>query len=116
MKYAAFFRNVNLGRPGSPSKTQLEQAFINAGAESAASFLTNGTLVFTIKPESDPIQLLTEASALLKIECGLKEPGFLRSVAYLSDLVNLDPFESVDLSSIYLCSVTFLHAAISGRP
>lgn len=116
MKYAVFYRNVNLGRPGSPSKVQFEQAFMNAGAESAASFLTNGTLVFTIRPETDPIQLLTEASALLKIECGLKEPGFLRSVAYLSDLVNLDPFASVDLSSIYLCCITFLHAGIPTLP
>ena len=116
MKYAAFFRNVNLGRPGSPSKAQLEQAFVNAGAESASSFLTNGTVVFTTRPKADPSKLLLTASRLLKLECGLIEPGFVRSVAHLSDLVKLDPFSSIDQGSLHLCSVTFLHTTIPAPP
>jgi len=116
MKYAAFFRKVNLGRPGSPSKAQLEQAFVHAGAQSASSFLTNGTVVFTTRPKADPSKLLVAASSLLKVECGLIEPGFVRSVAHLRDLVKLDPFSSVEQGSIYLCSVTFLPAAIPAPP
>jgi uncharacterized protein (DUF1697 family) len=49
VKYAAFFRNLNLGRKNCPSKAQLEQAFLDAGAREASSFLTNGTLVFLEK-------------------------------------------------------------------
>jgi len=33
MRYAAFFRNVNLGHPNSPSRQQLESAFSTAGAD-----------------------------------------------------------------------------------
>jgi uncharacterized protein (DUF1697 family) len=116
MKYAAFFRNVNLGRPGSPGKAGLEQAFVNAGAESASSFLTNGTLVFTTRPKANPSRLLATASNLLQIECGLMEPGFVRSVAYLKDLVELDPFSAVDRSSGNLCCITFLHASMTAPP
>jgi len=35
MKYAVFYRNLNLGRPRCPDRAQFE-----------AAFLTNGTLVF----------------------------------------------------------------------
>jgi uncharacterized protein (DUF1697 family) len=45
-KYAAFFRNLNLGRSNYPDRQGFEAAFLEAGAPHAASFLTNGTLVF----------------------------------------------------------------------
>ena len=51
MHYAAFLRNVNLGRPNSPTRAQFEAAFLASGAASAASFLVNGTLVFTLARE-----------------------------------------------------------------
>jgi len=116
MKYAAFFRNVNLGRPRSPTKVQLEEAFLEAGATDAQSFLTNGTLVFTVRPRANPSRILDTASKQLRIACGLKEPGYVRSVAYLRELVELDPFVSVDQSTVYLCCVTFLHASVPVPP
>ena len=37
MRFAAFFRNLNLGRPSCPTREQLESAFVEAGAGAAAS-------------------------------------------------------------------------------
>ena len=42
MKHAAFFRNLNLGRPNCPTRAQFEAAFVAAGAGFASSLLTNG--------------------------------------------------------------------------
>ena len=41
-------------------------------------------------------------------ECGLKEPGFLRELAALRELVDSEPFRGVDLSTVYGCCVTFV--------
>ena len=110
MKYAVFFRNVNLGRPPSPTRAQLEEAFTAAGAESAASFLSNGTLVFSPARGARPHQVLAGACRRLRMGCGLEQPAFLRRIDRLIDLVASDPFAGVDPASVYDCLVTFLSA------
>jgi uncharacterized protein (DUF1697 family) len=109
LKYAAFFRNLNLGRPNCPSKTQFEMAFVQAGARSAASFLTNGTLVFSVAPGGRARQVLAGACAVLRNSCGLKEPAYIRPVGYLSQLVATRPFAAIEPGSVYACCVSFLH-------
>ena len=109
MKYAAFFRNLNLGRANSPTRLQFEAAFIEAGAGSAASFLTNGTMVFEPAPATRPRQLLASACHALRTSCGLKEPAFLRRVDDLAELVAADPFSAIDPASVYERCVSFLH-------
>ena len=116
MQYAVFFRNLNLGRPNSPTKAQLEQAFLDAGALTAQSFLTNGTIVFTTRPRASPSKLLADSAKRLHAACGLVEPGFLRTMPYLRELVALQPFANVDTASVYQCCVTFLHAGVTTFP
>jgi uncharacterized protein (DUF1697 family) len=108
VKYAAFFRNMNLGRQNCPSKAQLENAFVRAGAERAASFLTNGTVVFDVPSGGRARKILVAAHRNLQIECGLKEPAYVRTVKYLAELVALEPFASVERASVYEFCVTFL--------
>ena len=108
MKYAVFFRNLNLGRPKAPTRDQFEQAFLDAGAAEATSFLTNGTLVFTPQDGVEPSEILTRACALLYTACGLVEPGFLRSLPYLTELVAEAPFAAVDMTAVYACCITFI--------
>jgi uncharacterized protein (DUF1697 family) len=101
MKYAVFYRNLNLGRPRCPTRAQFEAAFLAAGAETAASFLTNGTLVFEARNKTLARKVLAQASQSMAAECGLREPAFLRSVEQLAGLVALDPFARVDRESVY---------------
>lgn len=110
MKFAVFFRNLNLGRPNCPNRTQFEAAFMAAGARSTCSFLTNGTLVFETTSARAAAKILREASTSLQAECGLREPGFLRELSYLAALADLDPFNAADRERAYECCVTFLHA------
>ena len=116
MKYAVFFRNLNLGRANCPSRAQLEQAFIAAGAGSAESFLTNGTLVFSLQPGHRPRQVLATACAALRASCGLKEPGFIRRLDDLAGLVRNNPFSAVAPDSFYQCCITFLHDGMLQLP
>src|SRR5579864_3504406 len=74
MRYAAFFRNLNLGRPRSPDRAQFEAAFLQSGAASAVSFLVNGTLVYTVQPGLRPRDVAARACLAMRASCGLREP------------------------------------------
>jgi uncharacterized protein (DUF1697 family) len=116
VKYVAFFRNMNLGRPYCPSKTQFEAAFDAAGAESAQSFLTNGTLVFAARTDAQARTMLATARQTLARVCGLKEPSCLRRLAYLAKLVAEQPFAAVDRGKVYECCVSFMDAPRIRQP
>lgn len=106
MRFAVFLRNVNLDRPRCPSKAQFEQAFLDAGATQASSFLVNGTLAFDA-PAARARTIVRSATARLHEVCGLVEPAFLRRVDALAALVQSDPFAAVDRAAVYECCVTF---------
>lgn len=114
MKHAAFFRNTNLGRPRSPTRVQLETAFLDAGAGSAQSFLTNGTLVFEATSAASA-QVATRARDRLNAVCGLTEPVFVRSVAQLAKLVAAEPFAAIEQGDVYECCATLLPANAGRR-
>lgn len=109
-RYAAFLRNVNLGRPGSPSRAQLEAAFLQAGATSAASFQVNGTLVFTLTPGDRPRALASRAGERMRASCGLREPLFVRALAELRALAASDPFTGQVAEGRDACCITFIGA------
>ena len=109
-RYAAFLRNVNLGRPLSPSRQQLESAFLAAGAETAQSFQVNGTLVFTLAPGTRPRALAARACTALAARCGMREPVFVRSVDELRALVASDPFAGQVTEGRDACCISFLGA------
>src|SRR5438128_1525311 len=92
MKYAAFFRNLNLGHPNSPSRQQLESAFTSAGADDVSSFQTNGSVVFSVDDLALARRVTRQASATLNTLCGMAEPAFVHSVRQLARLVTADPF------------------------
>jgi uncharacterized protein (DUF1697 family) len=113
MKFAAFFRNLNLGRPPAPTRAQLESAFLDAGAASAESFLTNGTLVFEASTPAKAKKVVKRAGAILQESNGFREPAFVRDLAYLEELVRRDPFATVNHDGAYALGVTFLHEGLA---
>lgn len=106
--YAAFYRNLNLGRARAPSKAEFEEAFLGAGAKAAASFLVNGTIAFETTSAREANRIVARASASMNARCGLVEPAFVRPMPYLAALVASDPFVGVDRAGIYDVYVTFL--------
>ena len=110
MRYAAFLRNVNLGRPKSPTRSQLEAAFLDAGAASAVSFQVNGTLVFTLAPGARPRAVASRACEALAVRCDMREPVFVRSVDELRVLVDADPFAGQVAEGLDSLCISFLGA------
>ena len=104
VRYAAFLRNVNLGRPNSPTRAQFEEAFLVSGAASAESFLVNGTLVFTLEPGARPRAVAERACEAMRTGCGMREPVFVRSVEELRVLVESDPFGGERVPGLASCA------------
>ena len=109
-RYAAFLRNVNLGRPRSPTRAQLEAAFLAAGAATAESLQVNGTLVFTLARGARPRALAARACEALAASCDMREPVFVRSVDELRALAASDPFARHVAEGRDACCITFLGA------
>ena len=105
VRYAAFLRNVNLGRPNSPTRVQLEDAFLASGAASAESFQVNGTLVFTVAPGVRPRAVAARACDVMRASCGMREPVFVRRVEELRVLVESDPFGEDRVPGLASCAV-----------
>jgi uncharacterized protein (DUF1697 family) len=112
MKFVAFFRNLNLGRPPAPTRAQLESAFLDAGAASAESFLTNGTLVFETNTPAKAKKIVKRACTILQELNGFREPAFVRDLDYLAALVRRDPFAAVEHDDAYALGVTFLQEGL----
>jgi uncharacterized protein (DUF1697 family) len=109
-RYAAFLRNVNLGRPDSPTRVQFEDAFLKSGAASAESFLVNGTLVFTLAPGARARAVAARAREAMAATCGLREPVFVRALDELRALVESDPFAGQVAEGRDACCISFLGA------
>jgi len=119
MRFAAFFRNLNLGRPGSPTKAQLVAAFETAGAHDVLSVHAHGNVAFAAASERKARGVAEAANERLRVLCGLDEPVFVRSVKYLTELAATEPFANGPLDDVYECCVTFLPhdvADLSGLP
>ncbi len=101
MKFAAFLRNVNLGRPRAPTRAQLEAAMQAAGATEPQSFQTNGTVVFGARSLHGADRVLRKALKLLADECELAEPGCVRSLDELAALAATTAFEDYDRDEVY---------------
>ena len=107
MKFAAFFRNTNLGRIGSPTRLQLEKSFADAGAVKAASFQVNGTLVFESSSVKAAQIILRTASEALLSSVGLQEPCCVRPLNALSRLPWAEVFAAVNPAEVHELTVSF---------
>ena len=76
----AFFRNLNLGQPRSPSREQLVEAFETAGAKEVASYRSNGTVVFD---SPAPARTAREVVRALEPVCGYRDVVVVRRARWL---------------------------------
>ncbi len=115
MKFVAFLRNVNLGQPGSPTRAQLESAFRLAGAGDPASFMSNGTLVFSVSRSRLALGMARRAREILNDVCGLTEPVFVQSLVHLAHLAAENPFEEFPASAISERLISFFEPRAAAK-
>jgi uncharacterized protein (DUF1697 family) len=110
VRLVAFFRNLNLGQRLAPSRVDLEQAFLEAGAGSATSFQTNGTVIFDARSLRSGLKVVRLACEQFERHNGFAEPAFVRTWDYLTALVAREPFAAQRDPQAHAHAVTFLHA------
>jgi uncharacterized protein (DUF1697 family) len=107
-RYAAFLRNVMIGRKELTQEVLLD-AFLAAGADEVASVLATGNVVFTCASGGGEA-VAAAAAAHLAEAIGLYEPFFVRTLAALRALAAGDPFAAAPEGDVYERCVTFLPA------
>ena len=111
VRYAGFVRAVMLGRDGLHRDVLLE-CFTRAGAVAPRSYITTGNVTFTAAPsELDDIQ--DHVEALLADVVDRQTEVFIRSVAYLEDLLDADPFGTSPVDDAVENEVMFLSTPLA---
>ncbi|GAA5176077.1 hypothetical protein GCM10023321_83570 [Pseudonocardia eucalypti] len=103
-----FYRNMNLGHRNSPVRQVLERVLEEAGAESARSFQTNGTVLVEA---ADPRAVADRAAAGLQAACGYREVAFVRPFQQLVAILDREPFAGLTDERTYRETFTFLDDA-----
>ena len=73
-------------------------------------------MVFTVASGNRARKILASACEVLRGTCALKEPGYIRTVEYLAELVALNPFSKVAQGSVYECCASFVHPQSGALP
>jgi Protein of unknown function (DUF1697) len=84
-RHVAFFRNLNVGQRGSPTRDQLLAAFTTAGARDVVSFQANGTVVFRA---SAPIRTTELARSYLVLETPWVDVAPVRTGSWVRGLAD----------------------------
>lgn len=113
MRFVAFFRAVNFGHRGSPAKTEFISAFVAAGAADAASLQSHGNGVFSARDEHEAAAIADDVLDRLRDACGTRGPVYVRSLRYLADLVESNPFAAAPQDDVYERCVTFLPGEVA---
>ena len=83
-RHVAFFRNLNLGQRGSPTRDQLLAAFEEARATEVTSFQVNGTVIFRA---SAPVHTMDLVRSYLVSRTEWHDVAPVRSARWVIDLV-----------------------------
>jgi uncharacterized protein (DUF1697 family) len=84
-RHVAFFRNLNHGQRGSPTRDQLLAAFAAAHATEVTPFQVNGTIIFRA---SEPTRVVDLVRATLAEEAGWSDIAPVRRASWVRDLVD----------------------------
>lgn len=102
--HAVFYRSLNLGHRGSPTREQLEHSLLDAGAERVKSFQTNGTVLIVA---DDPERVVSDAAGTLAQGAGYDDAAMVRSVASLREVLDADHFAGHTDERTYRETFTF---------
>ncbi|GAA3681940.1 hypothetical protein GCM10022224_052830 [Nonomuraea antimicrobica] len=104
--FVVFYRNMNLGHPKSPDRATLEGALREAGAVSARSFQTNGTVLIEVG-DAAPGEVVGRAAARLRTAGGYDDAAFVRPLDRLAAILDRAPFAGAGDERTYRETFTF---------
>lgn len=107
MKYAAFFRALNVGGHGLIKMQHLKELFDSAGFDDVRTYIQSGNIVFTSK-EKDKLKLEKMAEEILKNELEYPVNTFIRSDKEIEKIIKDNPFSEAALSKNLVLYYAFL--------
>ncbi|MFD1931181.1 MULTISPECIES: DUF1697 domain-containing protein [Nonomuraea] len=108
--FVIFYRNMNLGHLNSPTRAMLESALRQAGASSARSFQTNGTVLIEAG-DAAPREVVHRAAPRLLTVSGYDDAACVRPIDQLAAILDRDPFAGVGDERTYRETFTFFDGA-----
>ncbi len=102
--HAVFYRSLNLGHRGSPTREQFERSLLEAGAQRVKSFQTNGTALIVA---DDPERVVSVAARTLTQCSGYADAAMVRTVATLREVLDADHFAGHTDQRTYRETFTF---------
>ncbi len=114
IKYVALLRGINVGGNRMIKKEELTEIFEGAGLTDVQTLLASGNVVFA-SPETDERNLTDLVESALETALGYRVDVMIRTIAYIKELIALDPFAPYDTvgNKFY---VTFLTTAPESVP
>jgi uncharacterized protein (DUF1697 family) len=109
MKYAAFFRALNVGGHGLIKMQQLKALFDSNGFSNVKTYIQSGNIVFTSK-EKNVLKMEKKAEELLSNELEYTINTFIRSDKEIENIIAKNPFKDAVLSKDIVLYYAFLPA------
>ena len=91
IRYVALLRGINVGGNRMINKEQLTSIFEGIGLTRVQTLLASGNVVFS-STEEEEVKLQTSIEGALESEVGYRVDVMVRTVAYICELLALDPF------------------------
>jgi uncharacterized protein (DUF1697 family) len=91
LRYVALLRGINVGGHRMVKKEELADIFASAGLTDVVTLLASGNVVFSSN-ETDEAALQSVIEGALNDSLGYHVDVMVRTIAYMKELVALDPF------------------------
>lgn len=97
MKYAAFFRGINVGGKNRIKMDDLKHLFLDLGLLKVKTYIQSGNVVFESDSEEAPLLEMIQAGVVKRF--GLESNGILRNIHELEKLMNQLPYSQAEISA-----------------
>lgn len=97
MKYAAFFRGINVGGKNIVKMAELKRLFETLGFKNAKTYIQSGNVVF--ETDKNIGALATEISKEFSVAFGFESSVTLRSSKEMADMIKELPFSNEEIAA-----------------
>lgn len=107
MQYVVFFRGINVGGHKKAPMADLKEMFSKMGCENVKTLLNSGNAIFETR-KTEPKNLIGKIDKHFRETFGFESKIMLRTMEEIKTLVDLKPFENVQIEKETRLYVSFL--------
>jgi len=95
MRYAAFFRGINVGGKNIVKMADLKKLFFDLGFQDVKTYIQSGNVIFSSDCEKSLLTVKIEGAFTKQF--GFQSPAILRSSAELAAILGTQPFSAAEI-------------------